>query len=493
MPSLWPCDVGGCQRPAVQNQGNCELCGKHLCRLHIQHQWHKCPSPELNWKEYADQYAAGEAQRLDALCRQINGEKLCARASRLRGEPPIPCQVDLSPKTLSKMMGGQNCHADVVFADGVVWIVRFRLVAPRAPPPHVRDYVLQSEADTMKYLQLHTRIPSPRVYDWALASDPANEVGIGYILMEKLPGTPLNWQGATAAQRSKIVQQLADIMLEIERHPFSQLGSLIDSQATSGGETGATSTQSAIQVRGLAKHSTSKSGINGGPLGPFRSSALAFRAQVEAYLGMIYRGEIGTAGNAVDVFLAHRFRLDNAAEDRVWGHDANPASERFYLKHADDKGDHILVSADFDIVGIIDWEWCATASKAEAFASPCMMWPVAAFYDGSNALADEERLLAGALREKGRADLADCVLRGRAVQRLLFALGPVAAAHEATKTWASLFMGMKRALDGKGEERLGQEEEEWEQWKAQALREWKDEPLLQAVLAGGQVGVADPK
>lgn len=421
---------------------------------------------------------------MDELCRKINGEALCARASHLRGKPNVPCNVDLSPKNLSKMMGGQNCHADITFADGVVWMARFRLSGPGSPPPHVRDYVLRSEAATMKFLALHTTIPSPRVLDWALESDPDNAIGTGYILMEKLPGAPLDWPAATASQRSHVVRQLADIMIELHRHPFSQLGSLIDAD-TEDGLADPASKQSPAQIRGLAEPSTLNCGTNGGPLGPFRSSKVALRSLIESYIQMTVTGEIGTADQAIDVFLAHRFRLD--VLDQVWPPDgtSNQDNQQFFLKHADDKGDHILVNTNFDIVGIIDWEWCGTASQEEAFASPCMMWPVGRFYDGSNELAEEEVQLAQVLRDKGRDDLARCVLQGRKVQRMLFALGLVGAAHQDKKTFASLFMGMKRAFGrdvDDGSEVLGNEEEEWKAWKADALWAWKDEAMLRAVL-----------
>lgn len=48
---------------------------------------------------------------------------------------------DLSPKNLSAMMGGQNCHAEVLFADGEVWLARFRPSGPISPPPAVPDYM----------------------------------------------------------------------------------------------------------------------------------------------------------------------------------------------------------------------------------------------------------------------------------------------------------------------------------------------------------------
>ncbi|KAK4164677.1 hypothetical protein QBC43DRAFT_334221 [Cladorrhinum sp. PSN259] len=475
MPPLWSCDWVGCQSPAVQRAGDCLLCNRHLCRTHLRDQWHTCPKPEVNkvhalrheiiidhhnqtnWNEYSARYAAAESRRLEELCRRIDGEKLCVRASQVRSDTNVPCAIDLSPKKLSAMMGGQNCYAEVVFADGVVWLARFRLSSPLSPPRE------------------------------AYESDPANTVGVGYILMEKLHGTPLDWQGATTAQREKVVRQLADIILEIERHHFDRLGSLVETTAMSEGRMApaAAAAEPQIQVQGLAQHSTFRSGEEGQPLGPFRSSREASRALVEAHLRMIAGGEIGTAENAADVFLAHRFRLDIL--DRVWKATAAAVEEdeKFFLKHADDKGDHIFVNDDFDIVGVIDLEWCSTTSKEEAFSSPCMMWPVAAFYDGSNELADEELLLARVFRERSREDLARCVLDGRKVQRFLFALGPGGASHEDRRTFACLFMGLKQAFDpghGGKEDKRGREEEEWEVWKARALVEWEHDGLLQAIL-----------
>lgn len=387
------------------------------------------------------------------------------------------------------MMGGQNCHAEVIFEDGLVWILRAKLSNVNSPPCEVRDYVIQSEAATMRFLQDFTNIPSPRIFDWAAESDPSNTVGIGYILMEKMPGSPLDWQQATASQRAKVVRQLADVMLEVERHPFGSLGSLVASARNESDKEALSPYLSMPQVNWLAQHHTFRSGEDSRPLGPFCSSSTALRSLVNAYLELIASGEIGTVANGVDVFLAHRFRLnvlDSSKDLATKTAETQEKREEFVLKHPDDKGDHIFVNEDFDIVGIIDWEWCSTTSKAEAFSSPCMMWPVADFYDGSNELAHEELLLAGVFREKGRDDLAGYVLNGRRVQRLFFALGPSGAAED-KKTFARLFMGMKRAVEKSCDDdkvkRSGNEEEEWLAWKAEALEKWKDEPLLQTLLA----------
>ena len=210
-----------------------------------------------DWKAYAAQYAATEARHIDQLCARIDQSRLCARASMLRGG--IPCAVEISRENLMAMMGNQNCHAEITFEDNVAWLARFRLARTSSPPREVRDWILRSEAATMMYLQHHTRIPTPKVFDWACESDPDNPmgVGVGYILMEKLDGKPLDWQTASAEKREKVMKQLVDIFIEIDKHPFDAMGSLV-----SVGDT--------YKVEGLAQQSTFR--VGRGPLGYFSSS-----------------------------------------------------------------------------------------------------------------------------------------------------------------------------------------------------------------------------
>ncbi|KAG6207437.1 hypothetical protein E4U35_000965 [Claviceps purpurea] len=494
MPSMWSCGWDGCGLPAVEQAGDCELCNRHLCRLHLQEPWHECPDPNSNWTEYCSRSAAARARNLDELCQRIDGVKLCERASQVRGTN-VPCAIDLSPASLAAMRGGQNCHAQIKFEDGVVWLARFRILSVIAPPPELCDSILESEALTMQFLDRHTRVPSPRVFDWACESDPTNTIGVGYILMEKLNGTPLDWQRATVSQKEKIVRQYADVMLEIARHPFDKLGSLIATtefrtrdqrDATKGA-----AIESQIQV-GVLDNSTAKSGDGDMSLEPSRSSKEAFRASIEENIGMVMAGEIGTAEQALDILLVHRFRLE--VLNKVWEQTAiaEKGGEKFFLKHPDEKGDHIMVNDDFDIVGIIDWESCNTVSREEAFASPQMMWPVNPFHDGSNELTEEELLLARVFREGGRKDLASCVLHGRKVQRLLFALHAGVAWLD-KKTFVSLFVGLKRAFDGHDFKTDEQGvEDEWEVWRAKALENWKHEALFKSAIEANDRLAATP-
>ncbi|KAK1978677.1 hypothetical protein LZ30DRAFT_762318 [Colletotrichum cereale] len=428
---LWLCDFRKCSNPTVQREGYCLCCDKHFCSKHLLEPFHKCPSPQENWSSFSAQYAATEVRHIDELRRRIDSSKLCSMASELR--EGIPCTVNLSRRHLSAMMGHQNCHAEVMFEDGVSWLARLPLTRTTSPPEEVRDFILRSEAGTLAYLHDRTSIPVPKIFDWACGSDPENQLGVSYIPMEKLHGMPLDWHSANLAQKEKVMQQLADFFLEIERHPVEALGSLLPVEGPA-----------KFVVQGVAQHATYTMGAEG-PLGPFTSS---LEGSV-AMLTMIASGEIG-AYHSVDTYLTHRFRLDVA--NSLWGNE--PAGGRFFLKHPDDKGDHILVNESYDI------EWTRTASKIEAFSSPCMMWPLGKFYEGSNELAPDERRLAEIFHEKGRDDLSNC---------------PESPSDR--KALLDLFVGLKMAFNIEDETWEG-----WEMWKGKALRKWKDDKLLQSLL-----------
>jgi hypothetical protein len=363
----------------------------------------------------------------------------------------VSCTVDLTRKSLSTMMGNQNCHLEITFQDNVKWLARCRLLKTSSPPQQVNDYILRSEIATMLYLQEHTCIPVPKIFDWACESDSTNDIGVDYILMDKLEGKPLNWQVATSAQKERVMQQLVDIFLEIEKHPFKAAGSLIYSS-------------SQFEVQGLAHPATFQ--IGGGGQGPFVSPVEEFHRIVRLYLSMISNGEI-SCFNSVDLYLTHRFRL--GIMNDLW--DGVP--NQFFLKHPDDKGDHILIDDSFNIIGIIDWEWTQTVSKPEAFCSPCMIWPVDDFYKGSNELSGDELRLVRIFEERDRKDLARYVTQGRRVQRFLFALGPESSFLD-RKTFVDLFLALKRSFDPG--------DESWEQWRETAISRWWGDTMLQDLL-----------
>ncbi|GAB0135247.1 hypothetical protein EsDP_00003592 [Epichloe bromicola] len=390
-----------------------------------------------------------EERELTDLIRKVNTRALEERASHLR--EGMPCSIPTlkyDRETRTSVMGGMNYHIEVRFEDGIVWIARIRRRNATSPPAALRDYIIQSEVATLMLLK-HTKVPAPEVYDFALET-PNNTVGVGYILMQKLPGKSLGWSTATKEQRRKVMIQLADIFIELRKYPFPLLGSL-DNPGTS--HVGAYAQES------LTNFVKSKMCTTG----PFSSLREYYISSIQLILDLIVQDEIYSQ-QAVDAYLIHRFLLDLVP--LVLPSAQN--EDAFYLKHADDKGDHILVDEQFNITGIIDWELAHTAPASLAFNSPVGFLPIADFYKGKNSLGDDEVVFAQLLEEKGRQDLAQSVWNGRLQHRFAFCCG-----YDLTDWdgFVGLFRGLREAIPV--DEGL-----EWNEWKPIALDRYKDDAGL---------------
>lgn len=238
------------------------------------------------------------------------------------------------------------------------------------------------------------------------------------------------------------MDQLADIFIELAKYTFPQLGSL--------------DRPGDLHVGPFARESlTVFDGSIMRTIGPLSSLKEYHNASLRLILDLILREEMYSQ-RPIDAYLIHRFLLDLMPL-------VIPASaykeEAFYLKHADDKGDHILVDDDFNIIGVIDWEWAHTAPAAHAFNSPIAFLPVAHFYDGANILGDEEVTFAEILDAKGRGDLAGFVRSGRLQHRFAFCCG------YDLEDWDG-FLGLFRGL----RDAVGVDNGlDWDEWKGRAL------------------------
>lgn len=110
-----------------------------------------------------------------------------------------------------------------MFEDQVLWLARI----PLPNNCHQPEEITLSYAATLKYLKIHTKIPVPRVYDYAVKSNPKNATGVSYILMEHLggqvlpellPGPDSSYFEPNAhelALAKKVHQQLTDVIIEL--------------------------------------------------------------------------------------------------------------------------------------------------------------------------------------------------------------------------------------------------------------------------------------
>ncbi|KAI0381661.1 hypothetical protein F5Y04DRAFT_65445 [Hypomontagnella monticulosa] len=349
-------------------------------------------------------------------------------------------------------MGGMNYHIELCYDDGIKWIARIRRINATSPPAELRDYIICSEVATLKFLE-HTAVPAPKVYDFALES-PTNPVGVGYILMEKLPGKSLRWAIASQEQRRKVMDQLADTFIELRKYPFNSLGSLDRGHSHVG----------AFARESLTDFTQSKMQT----MGPLLSTDEYRKSSLRLVLDQIIREEIYSQ-QSVNAYLIHRFFIDLVPLVSTSSQD----DQKYYLKHADDKGDHIMVDDDFNITGIIDWEWAHTASPALAFNSPIGLLPVADFYNGINELGDDETTFANILEQKGHKDLANMVRNGRLQHRFEFCCGYDLVDWSG---FLGLFQGLRDAVKVDSDM-------DWDNWKIAALHRYRDDADLQLLLS----------
>ena len=114
---------------------------------------------------------------------------------------------------------GYNVIVEIVFEDQVYWLARIPLLESCCQP----EEITLSYAATLKYLKTHTKLPVPRVYSYAVKSDPRNAAGVSYIFMERLNGHPLpeveisglEPNADQLAVAKKVHLQLTDLMLEL--------------------------------------------------------------------------------------------------------------------------------------------------------------------------------------------------------------------------------------------------------------------------------------
>jgi hypothetical protein len=413
-------------------------------------------------KSYDPAANRAEQEEINKLLAKINITALTDRASYLR--KGVSCsisqnlQYDVS--TRNSVMGGMNYHIEISFEDGVCWLARVRRFNVTSPPLELQNHIMRSEVATLEFLG-ETKIPAPKVFDFSL--DEANPVGVRYILMEKLPGRSLSWSDATREQRLKVIDQLADIYIELHAHPFPMMGSLdkIDSK---------------LFIGPFARETLADFGESGlKMLGPFSSSEQYYNAHLDLILDLIMRQE-AYANRPIDAFLIHRYLQENIPI--ILPH-ASLDDASFYLKHADEKGDQILVDDQFRITGIIDWEWAHTGPKFSVFNSPIVLLPLAEFYSGNNCLGDEEMTFSHLLEEKGHPDLGDIVRKGRLLHRLQFCCGYDLPDWDGYK---DIFMGLVRALHKDG----NSNNLDYETWKADAIQRYSADPRLEklAILYG---------
>jgi hypothetical protein len=321
------------------------------------------------------------------------------------------------------MMGCANYHAWVDFDDGEKWLVRIPRAGFTDIPASLVEYFISSEYATLKFLET-TKIPAPKAFGFGLSSDPANLVGVNYLFIEALPGKPYNPHIATVEQRKFVFRQTADILVEISQYTFGKAGSL-------------SIKDSSILVGELASNRF----LTLGQSGPFNTDVEYFAVIIDQHLSLIADGQ-----------LYHSYPKEAFLFYKLWGQNiaklcANETGDTFFLKHVDDKGDHLLVDEEYKIVGIIDWQFARTVPAREAFGPSLLTANLQNLYSRNTGVTDDDREISWALQEQGQEDLGKYAIENELVRRFHIGLASELSRKEVGEMIAGVLTALGQDMD----------------------------------------------
>ncbi|KAJ5712880.1 uncharacterized protein N7483_010061 [Penicillium malachiteum] len=417
---FWDCSISKCPAASAIDIGACERCQRPFCALHVSSPDHHCDKVPLD----DGAWTAARTKEVMTLRKKIQDNALLRMASRLNGG--ISCEIDESEPFGKSLMGGMHVHLRIRFSDGTVWLARILRENYTSFSDDFSNQVIESECATLKFLE-SINVPAPKLHGYGLRNDPSNEVGVACMLIDELPGTPLMLKNPSREQLGKVYDQWVDILLRFHAYPFDEAG------------------------------------------------ALAFRQTGQIEVGPMIGDRTGTFSHAVDAYLVFRY-LKQLAETGMWNA-FEPSMDKgpFYLKHTDDKGDHIMVDDDYNITGIIDWTYARVVLSAfEAFGPSLLIADTNSLFTGIAGLSSNDKLMTDISGSKDEA-FFKFAEGPDLVRRFSFGLGMgMSMTLEEAK---SLWRGIISTATGIPLET------DWSIWRRNRIHEWADDERLQVLLS----------
>lgn len=349
-----------------------------------------------------------------------------------------------------------NLHLQIEFENGDKWLARIIRRNYTSFSNDLTNTILKSEYATLRWLE-SVNIPASRVFAYGLQGDPENVVGAAFLLVTEVPGTPYLTLDPTAEQQTKVFGQLASYFKILKGHPFPKVGSLYMPDE-----------HELAHVGPIASDRTGTLL----PIGPFNSAPEYYTVWCEAYLNLISTRQILTSFS-VDVYLMFRYMKDLATLGKLSLSTSLYDDGPFYLKHMDDKGDHILVDGHFNITGFIDWTFARIVPFYEAFGPSLFAASMDDIYAGIVRMGERDILFAQEMKTIDQ-DMASLWEGEDKVRRFLLALGT-----GLEPSWEQVLDLFKAVLKVAGEDLVNFD---WHRWKGKHLAAYLDDPSLQPLI-----------
>ncbi|OAA70627.1 Aminoglycoside phosphotransferase [Cordyceps fumosorosea ARSEF 2679] len=291
--------------------------------------------------EHTDEYA----ERIVQFLKYTDESALCDYASGLRNG--IDCTV--CPEFA---VGSNHMVRKLRFEDGKEWVARMRM-----PPiwgdddlgSGAMNVAMSSELATMAFVRQNTDIKAPQVHGFDLDID--NDVGCVFVLMDYIPGStaeavsrlynPGDDEGAIPAQfRDRFWRQLAGIMARLASVRLPKIGSIYRESSNPG----------AFATGPIAETLS----------GPYDSAAAFY---LDYPLRLARRLAIGKPAlegqdallRAFTRVVAASFIRPTRSVDEEGAEDEEDECGGFGLANYGLGPSNVLVDAEFNILGVIDW------------------------------------------------------------------------------------------------------------------------------------------
>ncbi|KAI0993462.1 hypothetical protein K3495_g14722, partial [Podosphaera aphanis] len=269
-------------------------------------------------------------------------------------------EFSIEPAVIEKpIFGGFHALFPIRFADGVKWLLKIPLIGVQTQFDESASAALTSEALTMKFLRANTSIPIPNVYAFDASLD--SDLGCPFILLEFVSGIPLQecWfdksrsisQDVMQARRSRILQNIASAMAQLDRFAFDSGGALIFND--DGSPIGAAATKYFDDLADLKEIRHYRKNNIDTPRFPKFYKAGPWTTVESFYLHALDRDTGSTASYAKGLCQLLRILYQLIPEPI----DTRP---KFVLAHPDFYEHNFIVSEDGHLKAVIDWDGVIT-------------------------------------------------------------------------------------------------------------------------------------
>ncbi|WVF70963.1 hypothetical protein IAT40_005759 [Kwoniella sp. CBS 6097] len=217
-------------------------------------------------------------------------------------------------------------------------------------------------------------------------------------------------------QLDRFIEEYAKVQIQLSNiHlPFNKIGCVFPSD-TKNREGSPSYTVGPVVARGRFMKPASPY-----LLGPFATNKERYLAHIDAALYYITMNALQASFECssispVDEYLWHLELRELVAKSKQ----LDQVPDQIFFKHDDEKGDHLMVDDQNNVIGILDWEWAYVTTKAEAFSTPDIFTRRLSYSWGRNTMSLEEEKLITCYERLKRPDLADCVRNGRLYTKIL--------------------------------------------------------------------------